>query len=93
MSLAKVREIEIVNKSKDIEARLLAKYKKIDEGLTFGGKMKFIQDKMKNPFLSDAIWSIIKIRNHVVHDNDIKVSLKEYKLFISLYEYIILYLK
>lgn len=93
MSLAKTKEIEIVNKSKDIENRLCIKYKKIEHGLTFGGKMKLIQEKMNNPFLSDAIWSIIKLRNHVVHENEHKVTLKEYKYFTSLYEYVILYLK
>ena len=93
MALAKKKELEIINISKDVESRLMKKYKKIDSGLTFGGKMKSIQDKIKNPFLIDAIWSIIKIRNHVVHENEVKVTNKEYTFTIGLYEYIKLYLK
>jgi hypothetical protein len=88
MALAKNKQVEIMDKSKEIEQLLLEKYKKIDKSLTFGGKVKFVQDKIKNPFLVDCLWNLIKTRNFVAHESDFKITSKEHALFLSCYDYV-----
>ena len=94
MAIAKNKQMEILDKSKDIERRLLLKYKKMDNDLTFGGKVKYFQEKnQKNMFLINALWNTVQVRNYIAHKNDFEISLKEYSYFLDTYNYVISYLK
>lgn len=88
MALAQPKQADIIKKAKEIEQLLLDNNKKIDKTLTFGGKVKFIQEKIKNPFLVDSLWNLVKTRNFIAHDNDFKITLKEYELFLACYLYV-----
>ena len=91
--IAKKKQIEIIDKSKEIENLLENKYKRMPEG-TFGSKVKFFQEKnKKNPFLINSLWFLVQIRNHTVHSNDFEITLKEYELFLANYEYVKKYIK
>lgn len=86
MALAQSKSADIITKAKEIENIILEKNKKMDKSLTFGGKVKSL--KIDNPFLSDALWNMVKTRNFIAHDNEFKISTKEYELFLANYEYI-----
>lgn len=88
MALAQQKQADIIKKAKEIEQLIIDSYKKIDKTLTFGGKVKFIQEKIKNPFLIDSLWNVVKTRNFIAHDNDFKITLKEYELFLACYDYV-----
>lgn len=88
MALAKPKQADIISKAKEIENLLLEKNKKLDKSLTFGGKVKVIQEKIKNPFLVDSLWNLVKTRNFVAHDNEFSITLKEYELFLACYSYV-----
>lgn len=88
MALAKIKQADILTKAKEIESLLCEKYKRLDKTLTFGSKLKSLDTKFKNPFLKDALWSIVKTRNYIAHENDFKISLKEYELFLAEYTYV-----
>ncbi len=89
MALAKNKQLEILEKSKEIESLLINKFKKIDKTLTFGGKVKYSQEYLTNPFLVDCLWNLVKTRNLVAHEGEFKITNKEYQLFLSCYTYII----
>jgi len=94
MALAQKKQIDIMNKAKEIEGKLLLKYTRMDPSLTFGGKVKYFQEKNnKNPFLIDALWSLVKSRNLIAHPGEFTISLKEYELFSANYEYVSKFLK
>ena len=81
------KQADVLKAVIEIETHLVTKYK-ADSGGTFGSKIKSVQDKIKNPFVVDAIWQILKIRNHIVHPGDFNISAKEYELFAASYEYL-----
>lgn len=87
MALAQTKQADIIKKAKEIEQLIIDSHKKIDKTLTFGGKVKFVQEKNKNPFLIDSLWNVVKTRNFIAHDNDFVISLKEYELFLACYNY------
>ena len=89
MALAKAKQIEILDKAKEIENKLSLKYKRMVSSLTFGGKVKYFQEKnKKNIFLINALWNIVQTRNYIAHENDFKISLKEYNFFLDNYKYV-----
>lgn len=87
MALAQKKQNDILKAVLDIETHLVSKYKVSNEG-TFGSKLKEAGPKIKNELVKDCMWQILKIRNAIVHPGDLKVSLKEYGLFLSLFDYI-----
>ena len=92
--IAKKKQIEIIEKSKEIETILERKYKRMPKEGTFGSKVKYFQEKNnKNPFLINSLWFLVQIRNHTVHSNQFEITLKEYDLFLANYEYVKKYLK
>jgi hypothetical protein len=88
VALAQTKQADIIKKAKEIEQLLVDSYKKMDKTITFGGKVKFAQEKIKNPFLIDSLWNLVKTRNFIAHDNDFSISLKEYELFLANYSYV-----
>lgn len=88
MALAKNKQSDVLTKSKEIEQLILEKNKKIDKSATFGSKVKIAQEKIKNPFLIDCLWNLVKTRNFVAHENEFKITSKEYELFLVCYEYV-----
>ncbi len=88
MALAQPKQADIIKKAKEVEQLLIDNNPKMDKTLTFGGKVKFMQEKTKNPFLLDSLWNVVKTRNFIAHDNDFKITLKEYELFLASYNYV-----
>jgi len=93
MALAQQKQADIMTKAKEIETLLQRKYKKLDKTLTFGGKLKALSEKITNQFLKDSLWTIVKIRNHIAHENEFKITLKEYELFLAAYAYVKKFIK
>ncbi len=87
MSLSQTKQMDILNKVREIEGILTNKFKAPKEG-TFGSKIKKVQDKIDNQFFVNSVWSMVQIRNVLIHPDKFEISLKEYKLFKSNYDYI-----
>lgn len=87
MALAEKKQMEILNKVREIEGILTSKYKASKEG-TFGSKIKEIQDNIENQFFVSSIWALVQIRNSMIHPGEYEIGLAEYKLFKTNYDYI-----
>jgi len=87
MALAETKQQDILNKVREIEGVLTSKFKAPKDG-TFGSKIKSVQDKINNQFFVNSVWSMVQIRNVLIHPGEFEISLKEYKLFRSNYDYI-----
>ena len=88
MALAQTKQQEIMKNVREIEDILITKFKCSTEG-TFGSKIKEVQDSIDNSFFVSSVWTLVQIRNALVHGKTgNEITLKEFKLFKSNYDYI-----
>jgi hypothetical protein len=90
--LGKIKKQDILDKILDIEQDILKKIKKHKINTptlnSFGDKLKAFGVVCDNRVLNNALWTMLHIRNNIVHtDNGNIVTLKEYQIFISCYNY------
>lgn len=87
MALSQTKQMDILNKVREVEGILEKKFKAPKDG-TFGSKIKKVQDKIDNQFFVNSVWTMVQIRNAMIHPGDFELSIKEHKLFKTNYDYI-----